>query len=95
VNGLHVSLLRRRKSHRESREYLTYLSQKLITQGPAALQSQEIKAVMYDPDTVTNLHYELWSASEEQLCGFWKIAIRQYNLVAPNPFTHLMARRQD
>jgi len=95
VNGLHVSLLRRRKNQRHSREYFAYLSHKLITLGPGSLHAQELKAIMYDADSVTNLHYELWSASEDHLSGFWKMAIRQYNLVAPNPFTHLIAQRQD
>ena len=95
VNGLHVSLLRRRKNQQHSREYFDYLTRKLIMQGPSALHAQELKAIMYDPDSVTHLHYELWSASDDQLCGFWKMAIRQYNLVAPNPFTHLLARKQD
>jgi len=94
VNGLHVSLLRRRKNPHHSREYFRYLSQKLISQGPNALSSRELTAVMYDPDTVTHLHYELWSSEEETLCSFWKLAIRQYNLVAPNPFIHLLAQKK-
>jgi len=94
VNGLHVSLLRRRKNPHHSREYFLYLSQKLISQGPNALSSRELTAVMYDPDTVTHLHYELWSSAEDTLCSFWKLAIRQYNLVAPNPFIHLLAQKK-
>jgi membrane glycosyltransferase len=27
------------------------------------------------------------------MAPFWKIAIRQYNLVAPNPFTHLLSQK--
>ena len=94
VNGLHVSLLRRRKNPHHSREYFSYLAHKLISQGPNALSSRELTAVMYDPDTVTHLHYQLWSATEENLASFWKMAIRQYNLVAPNPFIHLLSQRE-
>jgi membrane glycosyltransferase len=94
VNGLHVSLLRRRKKLDHSREYFHYLSTKLITQGPNALSKRELIAVMYDPDTVTHLHYELWSSAEEMLAPFWKMAIRQYNLVATNPFAHLLAQKE-
>lgn len=93
VNGLHVSLLRRRKSPNHSREYFTHLRQKLIQQGPASLANRELTAVLYDPDTVVQLHYELWSSSEDVMAPFWKIAIRQYNLVAPNPFTHLLSQK--
>ncbi len=93
VNGLHISLLRRRKSQHHSREYFSFLSQKLITQGPNSLTSRELTAVMYDADTVTNLHYALWSSTEDTLSSFWKMAIRQYNLVASNPFAHLLAQK--
>ncbi len=92
VNGLHVSLLRRRKNQQHSREYFSHLSHKLISQGPGALRAQELKAIMYDADSMTHLHYELWSAAEGHLASFWTTAIRQYNLVAPNPFTHLIAQ---
>lgn len=94
VNGLHVSLLRRRKNPHHSREYFVYLSHKLITQGPNSITARELTAVMYDPDTVTHLHYELWSSSEDKLAPFWKLAIRQYNLIAPNPFIHLLAQKE-
>lgn len=93
VNGLHVSLLRRRKNPNHSREYFAHLRTKLITQGPASLASRELTAILYDADTVVHLHYELWSSSEETLAPFWRIAIRQYNLVAPNPFTHLLSQK--
>jgi membrane glycosyltransferase len=93
VNGLHVSLLRRRRQVEHSREYFRHLSHKLISQGPNSLSKRELTAVLYDPDTVIHLHYELWSSSEETLSPFWKLAIRQYNLVAPNPFTHLLAQK--
>lgn len=93
VNGLHVSLLRRRRQVEHSREYFRHLSHKLISQGPNSLSKRELTAVLYDPDTVIHLHYELWSSSEETLAPFWKLAIRQYNLVAPNPFTHLLAQK--
>lgn len=93
VNGLHVSLLRRRKNPHHSIEYFRHLKQKLITQGPNALAARELTAVMYDADTVTQLHYELWSSSEDTLAQFWKLAMRQYNVVAPNPFAHLLAQK--
>ena len=88
-----MSLLRRRKSPNHSREYFTHLRTKLIQQGPASLAGRELTAVLYDPDTVVQLHYELWSSSEETMAPFWKVAIRQYNLVAPNPFTHLLSQK--
>ena len=51
--------------------------------------------MMHDTDTVTNLHYHLWSAKEHELAPFWSLAIRQHNLAATNPFTHLLAQRDN
>jgi membrane glycosyltransferase len=42
---------------------------------------------------VTNLHYRLWSATEDELAPCWSLAIKQYNLAATHPFTHLLARK--
>ncbi len=92
VNGLHVSLLRRRKSIELSRDYLKKLEVRLLTEGPTSLSRVEMKAMMHDTDTVTNLHYHLWSAKDHELAPFWSLAIRQYNLAATNPFTHLLAQ---
>lgn len=93
VNGLHVSLLRRRKSIDVSRSYLNEIAKRLIQQGPQALNAQEIKAMIHDTETVTDLHYLLWSARDHELAPFWATAIRQYNLAASNPFTHTLAQR--
>jgi membrane glycosyltransferase len=93
VNGLHVSLLRRRRNREDSHEYLDELADRLIKQGPQALKPQEINALINDTDSVTNLHYRLWSATEKDLAPFWSVAIKQYNLAATHPFTHLLAQK--
>ncbi|MEZ5386512.1 MAG: glucans biosynthesis glucosyltransferase MdoH [Prosthecobacter sp.] len=94
VNGLHVSLLRRRRTIDVSRGYLDKISHRLLTEGPQSLNSQELKALMHDTDTVTNLHYRLWSAAEHELAPFWATAIRQYNLASTSPFAHTLASRE-
>jgi len=94
VNGLHVSLLRRRRTIDVSRGYLDEIAQRLITQGPQTLNAQELKAMMHDTDTVSNLHFRLWSAADHELAPFWATAIRQYNLAASGPFTHTLAKRE-
>jgi membrane glycosyltransferase len=94
VNGLHVSLLRRRKNIHVSRTYLDQLALRLIHEGPQCLNAQEIKAMIHDTETVTDLHYRLWSAREHELAPFWATAIRQYNLAASSPFTHTLAQRE-
>lgn len=93
VNGLHISLLRRRKNTQDSREYLDEIADKLLQQGPQALTPREVNALINDTETVTNLHYRLWSATEDELAPFWSLAIKQYNLAATHPFTHLLARK--
>ncbi len=93
VNGLHISLLRRRRNAKVSREYLDQIADKLIKQGPQALRRREISAIINDTDAVTGLHYRLWSATESDLAPFWSLAIKQYNLAATHPFTHLLARK--
>lgn len=94
VNGLHVSLLRKRKTIDVSRGYLTAIGNRLIKQGPQAVNAQELKALMHDTDTVTNLHYRLWSAADHELAPFWATAIRQYNLASSSPFTHTLANKE-
>ncbi len=92
VNGLHVSLLRRRRTIDVSRSYLDEIAHRVITQGPQSLNAQELKALMHDTDSVTNLHYRLWSAADHELAPFWSTAIRQYNLAATGAFAHTLAR---
>ena len=93
VNGLHVSLLRRRRYTEVSREYLDELARRFIKEGPQALKKREINAIINDTETVTNMHYRLWSSAEKDLAPFWSVAIKQYNLAATNPFTHLLAQK--
>jgi membrane glycosyltransferase len=93
VNGLHVSLLRRRKSIDVSRSYLDQIADRLIKHGPQSLSPQEMKAMIHDTETMTDVHYRLWSARDSDLDAFWATAIRQYNLAASNPFTHTLAQQ--
>jgi membrane glycosyltransferase len=93
INGLHISLLRRRKNIEHSKEYLAKLTEKLLHEGPSALKPSQLKAMMHDTDTVTQIHYQLWSSTDDELAPFWLQAIRQYNLAANEPFSHLLAQR--
>jgi membrane glycosyltransferase len=95
VNGLHVSLLRRRRHTGDSREYIESIADRFIKEGPQSLQRSEINAIINDTDTITNLHYRLWSASEHELAPFWSRAIKQYNLAATHPFTHLLSQHAE
>ena len=93
VNGLHVSLLRRRRNIDVSRGYLRDLTRRLIEEGPEKITDKQIKTMLHDTDTVTDLHYRLWSASDHELAPFWLHAIRQYNLSSTSPFAHTLATK--
>jgi membrane glycosyltransferase len=90
VNALHVSLLRQRQRVTpESRDYLDQLRKRLVKEGPDALTKRELSALMYDPDMMLRLHYDLWSGSGEGLAQWWDDAIKQYNILTREPVTAL------
>jgi len=90
VNALHVSLLRQRQRVTpESRDYLDQLRKRIVKEGPDALSKRELSALMYDPDMMMRLHYDLWSGSGEGLAHWWDDAIKQYNILTREPVTAL------
>ncbi len=90
VNALHVSLLRQRqRATPESRDYLDQLRKRIVKDGPVALNKRELSALMYDPDMMMRLHYDLWSGSGEGLADWWEDAIKQYNILTREPVTAL------
>jgi membrane glycosyltransferase len=90
INALHVGLLRQRqRATPESKDYLDALRKKVLTEGPGALNSRETKALMYDPDNMLRLHYDLWSSTSKELNPWWDLAIRQYNILSYEPTTPL------
>ncbi len=90
VNALHVGLLRQRnRATPESRDYLEEVRQKLLREGPTALNPRETKALMYDADNMLRLHYDLWGSTTQELHPWWDLAIRQYNILTYEPTTPL------
>ncbi len=90
VNALHVSLLRQRQRVTpENRDYLDRLRKRIVVEGPDALTKRELSALMYDPDMMLRLHYDLWSGSGEGLAQWWDDAIKQYNILTREPVTAL------
>ena len=74
-------LLRQRSSAApRPRQYLEGIKTRLIRNGPDALTPREIKSLMYNPDAMLQLHYDLWSASATDLAPWWVQAMRHYNL---------------
>lgn len=89
VNAVHVSLLRQRRPSKESREYFVNLRERLLCEGPTRLSSREKMALLLDPDSLIWLHRELWSMPADALAEWWRLAMRQYNVLTATPVTAL------
>jgi len=90
INAAHVSLLRvKRKLSYPITAYFKRLSERLLTQGPSALNRREMLALLRNADSVCELHDRLWKTPDGQLPGWWKLAMRHYNLLTGRPRTPL------
>jgi membrane glycosyltransferase len=89
VNAVHVSLLRQRRPSEDSREYFLHLRQRLLREGPTNLTVKEKMALLLDADSLIWLHRELWRLPAGSLASWWRLAMRQYNVLTANPVTAL------
>ncbi len=91
VNAVHLALLREREQAPGSvgEERFNLLREKLLREGPAALSPRDKTALMLDAESMAVLHRDLWSLPAERLAGWWRTAIRAYNVLAPAPQTAL------
>jgi membrane glycosyltransferase len=89
VNAVHVSLLRQRRPSEDSREYFLHLRQRLLREGPTNLTTKEKMALLLDADSLIWLHRELWRLPAGALASWWRLAMRQYNVLTATPVTAL------
>lgn len=92
VNAVHLSLLRDKKNARHPPVILSrfeLLRERLLQEGPESLAPAEQIALLQHPESLALLHRELWSRAEQELAPWWQSAIRQYNLIVPQPVTAL------
>ncbi len=90
VNAVHLSLLRSKKEGPPAQNArFGALRERLLRDGPAALQTPEKVSLLQHAPSLTRLHRELWSRTEEQLAPWWRLAIRQYNVIPPPPISSL------
>jgi membrane glycosyltransferase len=89
VNALHVALLRQRRPGEEAREWLAQLRERLLRDGPGKFSQKEKMALLLDADSLIWLHRELWSVPAESLAEWWRLAMRQYNVLTTAPTTAL------
>ena len=89
VNALHVALLRQRRPNDESREWFAQLRRRLLADGPGKFTPKEKMALLLDAESMIELHRELWSRPAGELAEWWRLAIRQYNVLTAAPTTAL------
>jgi membrane glycosyltransferase len=89
VNAMHVALLRQRKQTEESREWFSQLRERLLRDGPGRFTVKEKMALLMDAESMITLHRELWSCPAEDLAEWWRLAMRQYNVLTAAPTTAL------
>ncbi len=89
VNAAHVSLLRQRQGSLAVRTYFVGLRKKLLAEGPAILTHREKMALLLDADSMIWLHEQLWKQPAGRLSEWWRLAMRQYNVLTATPVTAL------
>jgi membrane glycosyltransferase len=89
VNAMHVALLRQRRPSEEAREWFAQLRQRLLHDGPESFTTKEKMALLLDADSMIWLHRELWSCPAASLAEWWRLAMRQYNVLTSAPTTAL------
>jgi len=89
INAMHVALLRQRRPSAVAREWFAKLQARLLREGPGRFTAKEKMALLLDPQSMMRLHRELWRLPSESLADWWRLAIRQYNVLAAAPTTAL------
>ncbi|MDR0353209.1 MAG: glucans biosynthesis glucosyltransferase MdoH [Opitutaceae bacterium] len=89
VNAVHVSMLRQRTPGEEARDYFAHLRERLLREGPDALQPKEKLSLLLDAESMIWLHRELWRTPAAALAEWWRLAVRQYNVLTAAPITAL------
>ena len=65
------------------------MRQRLLQDGPGRLTTKEKMALLLDAESVIWLHRELWSCPADSLAEWWRLAMRQYNVLTAAPTTAL------
>ena len=89
INAMHVALLRQRRPSEEAREWFSLLRERLLQEGPAAFSAKEKMALLLDAESMIWLHRELWTCPANVLAEWWRLAMRQYNVLTATPTTAL------
>ena len=90
VNAAHVALLRQRgRGDHEVGGNYHRLIERVMKEGPAALNVREQMALLMHPRVIADLHERIWLLPDSELAPWWRVAMRQYNIMAGRPMTLL------
>ena len=89
INAMHVALLHQRRPSEEAQEYFHQLRRRLLHDGPEEFSTKEKMALLLDAESMVWLHRELWSLPASALAEWWRLAMRQYNVLTASPVTAL------
>jgi membrane glycosyltransferase len=89
INAVHVALLRQRRGSLSVRRYFVELRRRLLADGPARLSPREKMALLRDAESMNWLHEQLWKQPADQLSEWWRLGMRQYNVLTATPVTAL------
>ncbi|HUC86591.1 MAG TPA: glucans biosynthesis glucosyltransferase MdoH [Candidatus Acidoferrales bacterium] len=79
LNALHVSILRERPhASLDAHERVTALCDRLLQNGPGALQPREKKILLWDADAMLALHQKLWASPSVCWHEWWQVAFKTY-----------------
>jgi membrane glycosyltransferase len=88
INAVHVSLLRDKDDPPPaSEERFVMLREKLIREGPGALDPRDRRALLADADSMHLLHDVVWATPAVGLAEWWRQAVAHYIRLAPAPET--------
>ena len=72
VNALHRALLGQRRLLKPSiRAARRALVDRVLSDGPAALDTRQRRILLYDPDLITELHCRVWELSDPARAAHW------------------------
>lgn len=79
LNGFHLSRLRKRtKETPRRKQYLKNLGDRLKKEGPSHFSNQELLRLLWDFESVSELHLWFWKTDLEEFSIWWKTSFSQY-----------------
>ncbi|WP_332476272.1 glucans biosynthesis glucosyltransferase MdoH [Leptospira ainlahdjerensis] len=79
LNGFHLSRLRKRKKETPGRrQYLEDLRDRIKKEGPNSFKNQELQRILWDYDSVLELHQWFWTANLDPISPWWNLSFADY-----------------